>query len=244
LANKVLFICATHGDEGFSIPVLKELEKTYPKEKYNYDWIIGNPFALKKQTRFVDCDLNRSAPGNLNALEYENRRAAEIREISKQYDIVIDIHGTKSNFGVVKIIPYPTYPNLILASYFSEKRNVIWYSKKSKAKGPLVQFMHCPAIELECGDKTDPNNKQLLKRTLSTFLETLQRTTLPNDTQDQEFYLVYGKVTQDPIQQKDFVKTTLANETFYPFLTSNGYKNTSYYKMGKVTQEELFDEIV
>lgn len=39
----LLFIAASHGDEGFSIPVLEKLEKNVPKEKYGYDWIIGNP---------------------------------------------------------------------------------------------------------------------------------------------------------------------------------------------------------
>lgn len=236
--TKILFITATHGNEAFSLPVLQGLEKEFPHTKFNYDWIIGNPKALEQGTRFIETDLNRTAPGNLTSTVWEEKRAAQLIELSKHYDIVIDIHGTKSDFGIVKIIPYPTYENLVLAGYFPEKRNVIWYSKKKK--GPLAQFMHCPALELECGDKTKKETQVLLHQELGAFLQNVHDGIPFRTLQEQSLYKVFGKETHDIIQRKDFKKIQLGNETFYPFLTENGYKDISYYKMQKVTIEELF----
>jgi succinylglutamate desuccinylase len=242
MKNKILFISSTHGNENFSISVLEELEKEYPKEKYGYDWIIGNPKAVEQNVRFIDTDLNRAAPGNAKSDLYEEKRAAEIIELSKQYDIVIDIHGTKSDFGIVKIIPYPSYQNLVLAGLFQEKRNVIWYSKESKKRGPLVQFMSCPAIELECGDKRAPKTQKLLKKTLSSFLQTANKAgSVLEKTKNQEFYVVYDKALSDVDQQTDFRKVADGGIRFYPFLATNGYKDVSYYKLKKIVLEEVFE---
>lgn len=40
--KKILFIVATHGDESFSIGVLKNIEKKFSKKKYGFDWVIGD----------------------------------------------------------------------------------------------------------------------------------------------------------------------------------------------------------
>jgi predicted deacylase len=243
MKSKILFIAATHGDEAFSIPVLQELEKEYPKSEYSYDWIIGNARAIEHNVRFIDTDLNRSAPGNIQSNSYEEKRAAEIIEISQRYDIVIDIHGTKSDFGIIKILPYPSYPNLVLASLFREPRNVIWRSKQSKDRGPLVQFMHCPAIELECGDKTDPKTQKLLKETLIKFLHAANtQYSIRKHTSNQEFYIVYDLESKDKTPRKDFQEIKIGKEIFHPFLAKNGYTDISYYKMRKITIEELFSE--
>lgn len=241
MSNKILFISSTHGNENFSIPVFEELERDYPRESFGYDWIVGNPKAVEANVRFVDADLNRSAPGNPDSKAYEERLAAELVELSRNYTMVIDIHGTRSDFGIVKIIPYPSFSNLVLAGMFPAKRNVIWYSKSSEKKGPLVQFMHCPAIELECGDKNDPKTALELKKMLVSFLEGLQNgSSILSQLSKQELYSVYDKESDDTIERKDFEVTTKDGETFYSFLAKNGYANVSYYKMHKVELEELF----
>jgi hypothetical protein len=43
--SEILFISATHGNEGFSVDVMEEMQRTYDPAKYGYDWIIGNPLA-------------------------------------------------------------------------------------------------------------------------------------------------------------------------------------------------------
>lgn len=232
--SKILFICTTHGDESFSISVLKKLEKTYDKHEYSYDWIIGNPKALKKNVRFIDKDLNRSAPGNLKSSYYEERRAAEIILLAEKYDLVIDIHGTNSQCGVVKVIPFPTPRNIELARAIPLSRNIIWYVESSQTAGPIVQHTEVPAIEIECGPKDSPAVSKKLEETLEQILKSNRTDSLfiDNNEIEQEFYSVYGSIKSKPGPNlKDFELVKEKNESFYPFLSVNQYDGIICYKI-------------
>lgn len=243
MRNKFLFICATHGDEGFSVEILKELEKQYDKEKFGYSWIIGNEKAYSQSIRFVDQDLNRVAPGNRNGKTYEERRAAEIVDLSKSFDFIIDIHGSDSNSGITTLIPYPTLQNIILATMFDIKRNIIWYAKSASKKGCLSQFVHCPAIEIECG----PKNSKKTTRDLYVVLEKLIKRVDDfnvnrhlKESKLKEFYFVYGKEIGKPTKrQKDFVEVKKGGETFFPYL-SGQYPDIACYKTKRVNFLEFF----
>ena len=244
MKNKILFIVATHGNEDFSIEVLKKLENVCPKNEYGYDWIIGNPRAQEKSVRYIEKDLNRSAPGDITSDIYEEKRAAEIIEISKNYDCIIDVHGTKSDLGIITIIPYPTLQNLLLASLFSIKKNVIWYAKSSLKQGSLVQFVDKPAIEIECGPKNDKKIQEDLYIILEKFLTEIKETislSVLRTIEKKNFYHVYDKLLGEHNSSlQDFKKTTINKETFYPFLSGNEYKGITCYKMKKIEFENLF----
>jgi len=244
MKNKFLFILATHGDEGFSLDLLKNLEIKFPKEKFSYEWIIGNPKALEKKRRFIETDLNRSAPGNINSQVYEEKRAAEIIEVSNDYDFVIDIHGSTSNCGLISIITYPTFQNLTLASLLGIKRNVIWHAKSSQEKGPLTQFAKCPAVEIECGPQNDENIQRKLSDTLKDFIiakdSRSDLTKALRNFNDAEFFAVYGKKEGKHNQKViDFEQIEIDGEKFYPFL-ANQYPNILCYKTKKVCIEDYF----
>lgn len=231
--QKILFLTATHGDEGFSVPVFQRVEKQYPKGEFGYDWTVSNPRALGENRRFTEADLNRSAPGDPNSPVYEERRAAEIVELSSNFTCLIDVHGTVADSGIVTIIPYPTLENIILAKKVGVKRNVIWYSKSSLEKGPIVQFTNCPAVEIECGPKNETSTQEGLEKVIVSFLEEAEPSEQP------EFYQVYGKLPTDGNIYKDFELATKGDEEFYPFL-SNQYEGVACYKMRKVKFEDLF----
>lgn len=243
MKNKFLFVAATHGDEGFSIPILEELSKEFPKKEFGYDWIVGNPNAHKKSIRFTEKDLNRSAPGIKSSSIYEERRAAEIVELSQNYDFMIDLHGAASNCGIVSIIPLPTFANLVLASLFNVDKNVIWYAKSSLTNGPSVQFSKCPAIEIECGPKDLKSTSIKLNKILRDFLRLSQKPHINdflNRVSKKEFYAVYDKLDGDHNNTfKDFTEKRIGIETFYPFM-SNQYPDIICYKMKKVKVEDLF----
>lgn len=244
MKNKFLFILATHGDEGFSLGLLKNLGKQFPKEKFGYDWIIGNPKALEKKRRFIETDLNRSAPGNINSQVYEEKRAAEIVEMSNDYDFVIDIHCSASNCGLISIITYPTFQNLTLAASLGIKRNVIWYAKSSLEKGPLTQFVKCPAIEIECGPKNDENTQKKLADILKEFIiarnSKSDLTKALKNFNEAEFFAVYGKKEGKHNQKvTDFEQIEIDGEKFYPFL-ANQYPNILCYKTKKVHIKDYF----
>lgn len=144
--KELLFLAATHGDEGFSVPILDRLNKRF-QGRFNY--IIGNERAYERNVRFTDTDLNRSAPGNATSLLYEVRRANEILKIAKNYRSVIDIHGTTANSGIFVIIANPTPVNIALASCLPIRNVVIWAVKSSESKGPITQFVS-RGVAIEC----------------------------------------------------------------------------------------------
>ncbi len=238
--RKILFIAATHGNETIGVNVLRRIEQEYTKEEYGYDWIIGNERAYEKNIRFIEADLNRSAPGDITSGVYEVRRAAEIAVMAKDYDIVIDIHGTSTDCGVVTIIPYPTEENLDLAESISLERNVVWFSESSTLNGPLAQHVGVPAIELECGPKNDVGVEVVLEKNLRAVLENNRTGALPESLQTQAFYEVYGKLVggYDP-SLADFRQATIEGEVFYPFLSGNEYASITCYKMKKTKRNQI-----
>lgn len=246
MAKKFLVITALHGDEGFSVEVLKKLEKELPPKKFMYDWIIGNPKAYDKNVRFIEADLNRVAPGNSKSKVYEERRAAELISLSSKYSFVIDVHGTVSDSGIVTIIPYPTVQNLFLASVLNITNNVIWYSKASTNQGPIVQHANCPAIEIECGPYNSRGIKNRLSNILREFIKdsnSLSVQQILDKIKNEEFYAVYGKEEGEHDSFiKDFQIVKNDKEIYYPFLT-NQYPNITCYKMKKVDikQHLLYD---
>lgn len=242
MKNKVLFISATHGDEEFSIKVLDELERKCPKDKFAYERIIGNPKALAKKERYLDANLNRSAPGNKNSKLYEEKRAFEIMEIAKKFDYVIDIHGADSNCGIALIICNPTLPNFILAGMLTVKKIVVWATEEDLKKGPITQFCKPAGIEIECGRKTDFIIQNKLKTVLLKFIKSYQKITIKDimsNLKKKELYLIYDKQTKKDSNLEDFKKIKNRNEIFYPFM-SNVYPNIACYKMKKIELGKLF----
>lgn len=246
---KILFITTTHGNEAFSIPVLRDLEDEFPKRTYQYDWLIANPRALALGVRFVDADMNRSAPGRTASLLYEEKRVAEVIEIAKEFDIVVDIHGSLSNCGITTLIPLPTRQNIHLARAFDLERNVIWYSERSKENGPISQYVKSASIELECGPKYSPEIARQLRDVLARILLHNYDGTLLNKTpanKSIDFYNVYGKVIGDKASKKmkDFIEINYQKETFFPYLSGNTYPNIICYKMKKLKGAALDDAIL
>lgn len=239
---QTLFICATHGDEEFSIPVLEKIEKKYSKEEYNYDWIIGNPKALKKNIRFIDVDLNRNAPGILNSKIYEEHRAAEILNIAAKFDLVVDIHGAKSECGICTIVSNPYLENLLLASQFNCKYNVIWNSPSSDLKGPLNQHIGKPAFELECGPKNQKKIADKLYEVISNYLQNKCSINLPN--KENKWFAVSSKLNKSDYDNatdlKDFMQYKFNDYTITPFLSQNTYSDGTFYSLDEIKFQQLF----
>jgi hypothetical protein len=242
MKNKVLFISATHGEEGFSIKILDDLERKYPKSKYFYDRIIGNPMAFAKDIRYLDANLNSSAPGSRNSKFYEEKRAFEIMRITEKYKYIIDLHGADSNCGVVIIICNPILPNFFLAGMLEINKIVIWRTKEDLIKGPLTQFCKPAGLEIECGKKIDPKIQDELKNILSKFIKKYQKMTIKEimkNLMKKELYIIYDKLIGSDKDLCDFKRVKKENEIFYPFM-SNVYPEIGCYKMKKVKLEDLF----
>lgn len=236
MKSEMLFITATHGNEGFSIDVMDQVEKKHPRDAYGYNRIIGNPRALDRNVRFTEKDLNRSAPGDLNSPIYEERRAAEIMRETEKYSSVIDIHGTIANSGIVTIIPYPTLENIVFSAMVPVKRNIIWYAAESESQGPLVQFINRPGISIECGPKDSDEIKERLREVVETVIVDFRGNNRKKPLArlgDKEYYTVYGMLEGDPEGLQDFEEVERDGERFYPFLAGQ-YEGIACYKMKEV----------
>ena len=237
MKKNMLFIGGTHGDESIGVTVLNSLD--YPRD--SFDVVVGNPRALAKNTRFTDCDLNRSAPGNLSDVLYEKRRAAELIALSYNYQYTIDIHGAKNDMGTFIILTNPTKENWQLASLFSQiDRIVVWPSITPEMQYPLSEFFSC-GLEIECGKKDAVETAQQLARILTTFLDEYDTCDMSDAAVTQrlaqkDLLLLYGKQPRiDGLaltSLNEFEQTTIDGEICYPsFIATYPYADVLCYKL-------------
>ncbi|GAB0198000.1 aspartoacylase [Grus japonensis] len=117
--RRVAVFGGTHGNELSGVFLVKhwqengaEVQRTGMEVKP----FLTNPRAVKKCTRYIDCDLNRVFdPDNLGRtvvedIPHEVRRAQEINHIfgpkgsDDAYDLIFDLHNTTSNMGGTLIL--------------------------------------------------------------------------------------------------------------------------------------------
>lgn len=99
---KILLNIATHRDETIGHAVAEEIEKL-KITKGEVVIHVANEKAYRLGKRFIDQDLNRSFPGDVNG-NHEQRLAAKILPIVKSADFVIDIHSTTSELEDALIV--------------------------------------------------------------------------------------------------------------------------------------------
>jgi hypothetical protein len=236
--NNILIIVATHGNEQFSIPVIKKLKKRYPNK---FDWVIGNERAIKEDRRFVDADLNRLAPGKRKSALYEQRRARELMDIARRYRYVVDVHGTPARTGLFTIVCNPIPENLLLAAAVPVEQVVIWSDSQCRENGPITQFVPC-GVEIECGQK---NSLDAQRKLYSVLREFVLKGVSYNSVQIniRQWFQVYGKLINkgggNKSKLKEFTKTKINKEVFYPLLVGR-YQGTPCYKMKKIDWWSLF----
>jgi len=222
----ILFLGATHGDEKIGVDVLQSLASNK-----SFDWLLANEKAFATNKRFIDVDMNRRAPGDINAEQYESQRAAELIRQFKNYNYIVDIHGSVANSGLFIIMTKLSFDDLLLALQFDIPNIVIWLPKEQKATGPLVQFAN-PGIEIECGPKDSKKLRIELKQILDGFVTNYGKGIDKNNLKSKNIFWVYGKLENNKEKLVDFQKTIIDDEEFYPLLV--GEYGIGCYKMIKI----------
>lgn len=244
IPERYLIISATHGNEGFSVPVMQEILDKLPPDEFGYDWIIGNPKAYRKGVRFLERDMNRCAPGNPNSESYEERRVAEIVQLSGKYKFVIDIHGTDSACGITTLVPFPNLENILLASLLRCERNIIWNAPESRTKGPIVQYTGCPGIEIEAGPQDEQYTQVGLRDTLIDFITSYRDGTLINRTlrNSSKWYQAMGPMDIDR-KLRDWEKIRIVGDEISAYLASV-YNSTQFIGLKEIKWQDLFMTIM
>ena len=234
---KTLLITSTHGNELIGIEVVSKLIKKGLGDKF--DFIVANPFALNKNARALEKDMNRIYPGNAKSSREEERLAAKNLEVAKRYKYIIDIHEASEGINDFIIVPRKKIGDLYPISMVDLSTLLLW----PDPKGPISSILP-NAFELEFGMKGKDRKKIIKKATqiVAGFLQSIEQQKVTNIKQKRIFY-VYGKLLMQELPSsnefienlKDFKKTSLFKEQFYPLLVGQYAKdNIICYKMRKI----------
>ncbi len=91
---EIAVVYCTHGDETAGKKAVEDLLNSSPDFKKAVKFVFANQKAYKEGKRFIDTDLNRSFPGEVESPSYEERTAAKLVEELKDLK-VLDIHETE-----------------------------------------------------------------------------------------------------------------------------------------------------
>lgn len=220
--NKLLITTVTHGDEGFSIPVVEKLAK-----QFTFSWRKNNLRAYKLNRRFYQKDLNRSGPGNPASNLYEERLAYKLIKSYSKYQTILDIHGSTANCGIFALLSEPSTQNIELAKQLDVDNVVLWPSMRAN-EAPLTQFIP-NSLEIECGPMKDPKTALKLKKILKRFLQN------KSARKTQNFYIVTGLLRGNiKSPMCDFQKIMYNGQSFFPLLV-NQYPGIKCYTMQKIS---------
>tara|TARA_Y100001933_G_scaffold110013_1_gene110166 strand:+ start:576 stop:1475 length:900 start_codon:yes stop_codon:yes gene_type:complete len=158
IEKKILIVSGTHGNElnpVWAVKKFRNLINTSPQSK-SLEFILGNPKALEKGSRYIDVDLNRSfnvlkTASNKNFYEI-NRSEYLINEYgskgTKFCPIVIDLHTTTSSMGTSIVMYGRRQRDFCLASILQAKFGLpIYLHEKDKNQtGFLVEAWPCGLV--------------------------------------------------------------------------------------------------
>ncbi|MFO7794485.1 MAG: succinylglutamate desuccinylase/aspartoacylase family protein [Candidatus Nanohaloarchaea archaeon] len=237
-------IGSIHGDEPAGKKAIKNvLEKDL---KYNkaVKFIIANEEALEEDERFLDTDLNRSFPGDIDSDQREERLAAKLlSEIGASK--VLDIHTTHSfdrPFANTKSFEDPEM-EMIQAS------GADYAVKFEEDSGTLTDF--ATGVVVEAGTQHSDQAVENAVNVIENFLAYFGVIDAEFEASDPELFVQKEKVEGDwRFLKENFQKVEkgevyarrdneelIAEEDFYPVLMStNGYDGVLGHKASKFNE--------
>ena len=158
--QKILIVSGTHGNEINPIWAVNQFhrEDNNTKRGIEYKFIIGNPLAYEKGSRYVDVDLNRSFDISENYPHqkkniYEINRANFLIEQfgingSEPCQIAIDLHTTTANMGTSIVMYGRRSKDFCLAALLQNKFGLPIYLHENDKKqtGFLVEAWPCGLV--------------------------------------------------------------------------------------------------
>lgn len=240
----VAVIGSIHGDEPCGKKAIDKFKNSDFELERPVKLIIANEKALKNNTRYVDCDLNRSFPGNRESDEYEERLAAEIMDEVDGLD-VLSLHSTKSYSG----------PFAAMSELNERKIDLVKKTGVRIASYHANEEIYCLAeysntVSVECGFQGSESAAENAFRIMKNFLAAEGVIDLDYRISDPDVFKVYEtierpdfeftavnfqKVEEGEIYARNGNKELTADESFYPVLMStDGYKTILGHKARKL----------
>lgn len=242
MTQKILLLFGTHGNE---IPLMDSLKYVDERHSTLFDAVVVNKSACDQKIRCIKHDMNRTSPGDIYSEDYELKRWAEIIVLSKQYNLVIDVHGTNSDSGIFALVTKWSVQNIISAlQYTRDIPVVLWQTMLNNWVWPITQFVD-NGFELECGPQDDFDMAKQLWDTLNSLFQLYSSSQwkIDPDTLDKFVHVVVWKVDGKHTFEKDFVESELWWDLYYPILTNNQYGNTWGYICKKIAFKSLIMDL-
>lgn len=237
-------MACVHGDE----PCGKKAWERFRQEDWDLQkpvkFVLANPEALEKGERFVEEDLNRAFPGDLESDIHEERRAAEIIEELEGLK-VIDIHSTMSRpvpFGVLD------EPNEI-ALELTKSTGLKNFADFTQMEGNGL-IAGLDAVCVECGPQRTEGAAEMAYKILVNFLAAEDVIDADYQKSNSNVYQVYQgvegrgyefvgenfeKVEKGEVFARKNGDELVAEEDFYPVLMStDGYEDMVGFKAENV----------
>jgi len=233
--KSVLIVTCIHGDE--------QILKNKHLKEIGVETLIANHEALKENKRFIDVDLNRSFGVDVKKpLKYEEVLAKKILLEIKNYDLVIDIHSTKSDIKELVIVSNLNKKTMEVLKFVPIKNVVLM--KADMCKGSLIK--HCKiGISLEYNKKTKPDYviaqiKKIIgqkKEYQHQFFKVKGEYSVKNNFKPNFKLKELHKIKKGTILGNNEIGNELSKEEFYPlFLGKGRYEKTACLMLKKIEE--------
>lgn len=135
--NRVAIVGGTHGNERIGVYLKKKFSQhptLVQRPSFSTQVFLANPQAVAAGVRYIDRDLNRSFDRDRlqsnHSTSYEDLQAKSLNQMigpdgSDPTDVILDIHSTTSNAGLMVIIDDENRFTLQLASYLQHSDSTI-----------------------------------------------------------------------------------------------------------------------
>ena len=158
--QKILIVSGTHGNEINPIWAVNQFHREDNKTKrgIEYKFILGNPLAYEKGSRYIDVDLNRSFDRSEH-YPYQKKNIYEINRAkfllekfgingSEPCQIAIDLHTTTANMGTSIVMYGRRSEDFCLAALLQNKFGLPIYLHENDKKqtGFLVEAWPCGLV--------------------------------------------------------------------------------------------------
>lgn len=238
-------IGSIHGDEPAGKKAIEKILRKDFDYKKAVKFIIANEKALEQNERFLDADLNRSFPGDINSGKREEVLASKLlNQIGDSR--VLDIHSTHSFDR-----PFATTVNLRNSEMDMIKATGAEYAVKFGG-GTGTWMDYATGVVVEAGLQHSEQAVENAVNVIENFLGYFNVIDIDFEISDPELYVQEEKVEGDwKFLKENFQKVEegevfarrdnerlVAEEDFYPVLMStNGYEGILGHKASKYEEK-------
>jgi hypothetical protein len=201
-------VCCLHGTEINGLYALNSID--FNDVEGTVKVIVANEEAVALGKRYVDADLNRSYPGDLNG-NHEQQLAVQLYSEIKDSDYVIDIHTTSAKTDPFII----TVKENALLSAFAQaiplEKVVVMNDPDEKS---LISRLGC-GLAVEFSEQDGTNH--ICETVIGTLINLWMYDGLPKITEKMT-YRTYGTLEQSSVPLTNFERAEINGESFYPVL--------------------------